>query len=213
MKISRSVSCAAAAWLALATAPLAHPHIFVDTGFVLRLDDQQQLVGIEVIWTYDEFYSLLIFEDLALDADYDGALTVEEMDKLRGFDMNWDAGYAGDTYVRLGDSDLELGAPDHLDTTVADGLIATRHLRMLAQPVPVQDVVIRAYDPTYYTAYRLSQGVVAEGCRVEVTPPDLNRAYSLVEELLYAMPTEQAEDSYPEVGAAFADEVRVLCAS
>ncbi len=207
---------AIAAGIALVTcAPLgvqAHPHVFVDTGLQLSLDEQGRLEAVEITWSYDDFYSLLVFEDLGLDNDMDGRLNPAELGFLKGFDLNWVAGYAGDTYLQKGEASLALQAPEHVSTEVVEGRIITRHRRKLAEPVPADGVVIKAYDPTYYTAYTVNQGVrVDAGCMVDITPPDLDRAYTLVEELLYAMPADQAEEAYPEVGAAFADTVRLSC--
>lgn len=199
----------------LAPAPLlAHPHIFVDTGLKLEVNAAGELTAVEVTWAYDDFYSLLIFEDLLLDSDFDGALTPQELERLKGFDMNWSEGFEGDLYLTAGARALALGDPVHLSTEVERGIITTRHRRELIGETPVAagGVTVKPYDPTYYTAYDLSRGVEVTGpCTASVTPPDLDRAYTLVEELLYAMPTEQAEDAYPEVGAAFAATVSLAC--
>jgi ABC-type uncharacterized transport system substrate-binding protein len=78
--------------------------------------------------------------------------------------------------------------------------------------VAADGVVVKVYDPTFYTAYTLNLGLeVTGGCQGEVTPPDLNAAYSQVEELLYAMPTQEAELEFPKVGEKFADVVRLRC--
>ncbi|TNJ48218.1 DUF1007 family protein [Phaeobacter sp. B1627] len=209
-------------WLLLPAPLAAHPHIFVDTGLALEVDDAGILRAVEVTWAYDDFYSLLIFEDLALDGDLDGQLTPQELQTLQGFDLNWSPGFAGDLYVTTGpdapgqeqEQAQVLGAPQHLSTEVANGVITTRHRREVTAPVPVEaaGVTLRAYDPTYYTAYEISRGVRVSGpCTATVTAPDLDRAYTLVEELLYAMPADQAEDAYPEVGRAFATTVMLDC--
>ncbi|NVK12571.1 MAG: DUF1007 family protein [Rhodobacteraceae bacterium] len=190
----------------------AHPHIFVDTGLKLEITGDGQLQAVEITWAYDEFYSLLIFEDRELDSDFDGSLTAEELAQLQGFDLAWSEGFQGDTYLTLGGAALGLGAPVHLSTEVKDGRITTRHRRVLTQPQAADGVVIKAYDPTYYTAYTVNQGLqVSGGCQGSITPPDLDQAYTMVEELLYAMPADQAEEAYPEVGEAFADTVRLSC--
>lgn len=190
----------------------AHPHIFVNTGLTVIISTAGQLEAVEITWAYDEFYSLLIFEDLALDADFDGELTQQELDKLQGFDLQWSEGYEGDSYLTRNGVKLALGAGEHLLTEVSNGQITTRHRRELAQPVSADGVVFRAYDPTYYTAYTLNQGLEVRGdCKGEITPPDLNAAYNMVEELLYSMPASQTNDAYPEVGEAFADVVRLSC--
>ena len=205
------------ATLAVLAAPLpvlAHPHIFVDSGLKLEVDAEGFLKAAEVTWVYDDFYTLLVFEDMMLDSDFDGALTPAELERLKGFDLNWVDGYEGDLYLTQRDTQLSLGAPEHLSTEVRDGVIITRHRRPVTEPVPVlaNGVTARMYDPTYYTAYDLNRGVEITGpCAAQVTPPNLDQAYTLVEELLYSMPTEQAEDAFPEVGSAFASTVAVAC--
>ncbi|KUP95094.1 DUF1007 family protein [Tritonibacter horizontis] len=207
---------------ALLPAPLlAHPHIFVDTGLRLEVDAAGRLQAVEVTWAYDDFYSLLIFEDLMLDSDFDGALTADELARLQGFDLNWSPGFEGDLYAMAGEETLTLGPPQHLSTEVADGIITTRHRRSVRAPeaaagdetgVPAGGVTLRPYDPTYYTAYDVSRGVEVTGpCTALTRAPDLDQAYTLVEELLYSMPSSQAEDAYPEVGAAFATTVMLDC--
>jgi len=200
---------------ALALVPIgaeAHPHIFVDTALKVIASESGQLQAVEVTWAYDEFYSLLIFEDLDLDSDFDGELTAEELAKLKGFDLQWSDGFDGDTYLTRNGEALVLSDGEHLVTSVSQGRITTRHRRTLAQPVAADGVVFKTYDPTYYTAYTLNRGLeVTGGCTGEASPPDLNAAYGKVEELLYAMPTAQAELAYPEVGEAFADTVRLSC--
>ena len=73
--------------------------------------------------------------------------------------------------------------------------------------------MVKAYDPTFYTAYNLDGGVSVDGpCAVEVLPADLDAAFTQVEELLYARPSSDFEEDYPAVGESFADTVTVKCA-
>ena len=90
----------------------AHPHIFVDTGLTFVTDDAGRLTGVEVLWSYDELYSLLILEDMSLDPDYDGVLTEAELAQLQGFDMQWMEGYAGDLYLTVAGQPVPLGPPE-----------------------------------------------------------------------------------------------------
>ena len=196
--------------LLLATpAAQAHPHVFVKTGLQLVADDSGQLVGVEVSWTYDDFYSLLLLEDMGLDNDGDGVLTPSELGRLDGFDLNWIEGFQGDLYLTVDDTPVTLGPPEGRGTDVVQGQIVTRHFRAFApQSGPV---ILQAYDPTFYTAYDLDGGVkVPDGCTLKIQPADLDRAYTLVEEALYANPA-MPDDEYPEVGDAFADIVEVAC--
>lgn len=199
---------------ALPPAVQAHPHIFVDTSLALRIDDQGQLLGVEVSWAYDDFYSLLIFEDRQLDADFDGELTAAELQQLEAFDMQWDADFAGDIFLTQQDAPIALDGPEHLATEVSAGRITTRHFRPLSVPVPADQIVIQAYDPTYYTAYTVATRVSLPGgspCSATVEAPNLDQAYTLVEETLYSLSSLEAEENYPEIGKSFADTVRIIC--
>ena len=210
-RLAQYLLCALA--LSAPVAAAAHPHVFVETGLALVVDDKGRVTGIEVSWRYDELYSLLVLEDLALDEDYDGKLTDEELARLNGFDLNWVEGFAGDLYLLQGEETLALGPPEGRGTTFDAGQITSRHFRPVSGGAADAPWLIQAYDPTYYTAYDLSLGVtVPEGCAVTVTPADLDRAYTLVEEALYGQPADP-EGNFPEVGEAFADKVELTCAA
>ncbi|MDP5335402.1 MAG: DUF1007 family protein [Paracoccaceae bacterium] len=207
---SRVIPAALALSLA---APLAqaHPHVFVQTGLTLVADEAGRLVGIEVSWTYDDFYSLLLLEDMGLDPDGDGALTADELARLDGFDLNWIEGYLGDLYLTAGDAPVDLGRPEGRGTDVIAGQIVTRHFRSFAPQAG--SVIVKAYDPTFYTAYDLEGGVtVPDSCKLAIQPADLDRAYTMVEEALYKNPA-MPDDEFPEVGEAFADVVEVTCSA
>ena len=199
--------------LAVALSPglaVAHPHVFVDTTIRVVVDAAGELEGVEISWTYDDFYSLLLLSDMGLDNDGDGRLRDDELRRLDGFDMNWIEGYQGDTHATRAGAPVALGPPQGRGVSVKRGLITSTHFR--AASGPADGLVVKAYDPTFYTAYSLVGKVEVDGpCRAAVVPADLDAAYSLVEELLYATPTAEAEDSYPEVGEAFADTVTLSC--
>ncbi|MEX0310131.1 MAG: DUF1007 family protein, partial [Tateyamaria sp.] len=55
--------CAAIAATCLAAPVAAHPHVFVDTGLKVIVDEAGVFQGVEVTWSYDDFYSLLLLSD------------------------------------------------------------------------------------------------------------------------------------------------------
>jgi len=205
------ISCLLAGLL-LPGAATAHPHVFVDTGLRIVLDDQGRVAGVEVVWAYDALYSMLTFEDMGLDPDYDGKLEPTEFGQLIGFDLKWIDGFEGDLYLEAGGKTLALGPPAPRALKVEDARIVSTHFRSLLEPVGAGGLILRAYDPTYYTAYDLTRGVEVNGpCVAQVKPADLDAAYTLVEEVLYVTPARPGEDVFPEVGEAFADPVVIAC--
>ena len=198
-----------------ASAAFAHPHIFVDTALTLRISAKGELLGIEVTWVFDDYYSLVVLEERALDPDFDGELTAEELATLQGFTQEWIGETEGDLFVTQDAIALPLGAPTEAVTEVSQGRITTRHLRPLTTPVAADGLMIQAYDPTYYTAYLVGSRVTlpeVETCSVSVTEPNFDRAYTLVEETLYAMSSAEAEENFPKIGQSFADTIRISCA-
>lgn len=188
----------------------AHPHIFVDTGLRLATDEGGRLSGVEVAWEYDELYSLLVLEDMELDDDYDGKLKPEEMARLDGFDQHWVEGYAGDLYLSGEGGTVRLGPPENRGTSFENGRITTRHFRAI-EGAGTGPWEIRAYDPTFYTAYDLTRGIATPaGCEARVVAADLDAAQLALQAELAKIPAD-AESDYPEVGEIFADRIVVTC--
>jgi len=211
------------AFLCLAVlAPLpvaAHPHIFIDTGLEAIVDDMGRLTHIKVSWTYDEFYSLLVTEDMQLDQDFDGVLTPEEEAQLRGFDMNWDAGYYGDLRASVAGQPLELSRPMDYTASFADGKITSTHLRAVSgQPLVASgELVMRPYDETFYTAYEVTKPAKVIGgpaCLISKIEPDIDAELEAMQELLAEldMNSNPEDAGLPNIGAKFATEIRITCA-
>lgn len=204
--------------LCLAPLPLAaHPHVFVEAQVGLVFQGQS-LVGVRLSWTYDDFFSLLLTEDLGVDPDGDMVLTPAEMAIVRASVLDWPADYGGDLHVTGPNGPVPLGERTQADVQVVEGRIIESHVRLLAQPVTPgdADVLVQVYDPFYYVAYSLVGQISregGEGCDVAYAPADLDAAYSLVDELMNGRPAADVgpDDEFPMVGVAFADTLTVTC--
>ncbi|PLS21794.1 DUF1007 family protein [Neptunicoccus cionae] len=199
---------------------VTHPHIYVDAGINFLFDDNGRLAALRVFWSYDEFYSLLQLEELELDQDGDGTITVEEQEKLAGFDTNWVEGFEGDLYVTHNDAKVALGAPMEAGAALQNGRLLTWHIRPLLDRIEPSagETIVKVYDPTFYSAYTLDHGVEVidnPDCSLAIKAADLPKAYDAVESLLYGENSAQYEgdESFPEVGELFADTVYLECVS
>lgn len=203
----------AAAVIAMAGVAEAHPHVFMDSDLRLLRDADGRFAVLEVIWTYDAFYSLSLTTDMGLDADGDGVMSPEEMAELQDIDARWAPGFVGDTYVTVDGQDLALSAPRDNQVRYEDGRIVSRFLRDLVRPAdPAQVITLRNFDPGYYTEYSVRH-TEAEGCQAEILPPDLSAADQALQAELAKLPVgRDAEAEFPAVGGLFAQEVRVTCA-
>ncbi|WP_226624409.1 DUF1007 family protein [Alloyangia pacifica] len=202
---------AALAALMSASAALAHPHVFADVGLALALDADRQVTSVEVTWRYDDFFSLLILEDMGLDPDGDGLLTPDELTALERFDLdNWYEGFEGDLYMYSGGAKLALGAPEFVSVSIDAGRITSVHRRSV-QPAPADGLVIEPYDPTYYIAFEASLPITLPApCRATVHAPDLDAAAQKMQAELAQIPEDQFLEIEP--GRDFADRIEVTCA-
>jgi ABC-type uncharacterized transport system substrate-binding protein len=198
---------------------LAHPHVWIDTRIEVVINDRNEATGLWISWTYDDLFSLYVVGDMGLDQDWDGKLTAEEERKLSGFDMNWDAGYAGDTHALMGGAGLPLSRPKEWSALYAGGKITSTHFRSFDAPVALgaAPLIVQAYDPGYYTAYVIAFDPVLSGgkdCVAEAYEPDLAAAEEEMKQALAEFtPDVNLEDQYPAIGQAYAEEVRVTCAA
>ena len=197
----------------------AHPHMFVDAGVEVIFDDQGRAEALRITWIYDDLTSLGIVSDRGMDADFDGILTPEELAALSGFDMEWDAGFDGDTYALQSAVPLGLSGPSDWTAGYADAKLTSSHLRRFAAPVVVaaDPLVVQTYDPSYYVAYAIVSDTVLTGapaCTAQTFAPDRAAADAILQASITEMAGGgDAEGDFPAVGAAYADEVRITCAA
>lgn len=202
--------------LMTASPALAHPHIFVDAGIEVIFNAAGQAEAVRMTWTYDDLISLTLVTERGLDADFDGALTPEEAAALNGFDMNWQPGFAGDSYALLGADPLVLSGPSDWTVGYTDGKLTSTHLRRFDAPVDLagQELVIQSYDPGYYTAYSVKTAAVTgrDTCTAEIFEPDREAADQILQDALAEYSgTDGAETDFPAVGSAYAEEARIVC--
>ena len=211
--LTQSVPLAAAVAL-WPGAPAAHPHIFIDAGLHLIIEDGQ-VTAVEVTWLYDGLYSLILLEDYGLDEDYDLSLTEAEIDGTLGFDLNWNSGFEGGLELRRGDVALEIGAPVAVSMDlVGEGQIRTTHRRPVTDPGGADVLSAQAYDRDFYIAFEMTgeMSVAGATCTPELIRADLDAAYAVLESALDEIGgAVAAEDNFPPVGAYFADRVVFTC--
>ncbi len=189
----------------------AHPHIFVDASVEVEIDDEGMITGVEVTWVYDDFFTLLILEDMGLDPEADGVLTEAELDQLRGFDLvEWPDWFEGDLYLVNGEETAEIGLPTATGIAVEEGRIVASHRRDVA-PFPAEGTVIEAYDPTFYVAYELVGVRLPARCSAPITEADPEEADARVAELVGEVNELTFETL--EIGHLYADKARITCAS
>lgn len=193
---------------------VAHPHVFIDAGLRLIMEDGR-VTAVEVTWIYDGLYSLVLLEDYGLDEDFDLVLTEAEVNATLGFDLNWNGGFEGGLELRRGDNLLELGPPEPLSMElVGEGQMRTTHRRPVIDLGGDEVLVAQVFDSEFYIAFEMTGAMQVEGaeCTPELIRADLDAAYEVLEAAMDEIGgAVAAEDNFPQVGAAFADRVVFAC--
>ena len=202
---------------ALGTPATAHPHIFVDTQLEISFNAGGEAEGVRITWTYDDLTSLQFITDRGMDEDFDGKLIASETAALSGFDMHWDDGYPGDTFVLNGTAPVQLSGPLDWTAAYADAKITTSHFRHLIPPVALgsDPLVVQVYDPSLYSGYYIVGKPKVTGrpdCNAEIQRPDMKAANEKLDAAIAALPGD-VENEFPALGEIFAEGVRVTCAA
>ncbi|MGY6633741.1 MAG: DUF1007 family protein [Alkalilacustris sp.] len=204
-------------------AAAAHPHVFIDTGIEVIFDADARVEAVQVVWVYDEFYTMLALDDYGMDPDFTGTVTDAERAELAVIYSNWEPGFNGDLRPLLDGRELPLGGPTRIVADVQDQRLVIAHRRVFDSPVALdggRELVLRVYDPTYFTAYTIAGDPVVtgrDGCTAEVWGPDWEAADARLQAALDELLAQGAgmveiEADFPAVGADFAEEVRLTCA-
>lgn len=203
--------------LGLLAAPIpaaAHPHIFIDGGVDFLFDAAGRLERLRVTWIYDPLTSLLMLEDLGIDPGA-GALSAADRRALAAYQTEWVEGFEGDSYLHDGGRRIGLSGPLAADAKLMGSRVAILFERAVATPFrPGPETVAKIYDPSYFTAYfvteepRLEGG--ASGCRAAVEPFEPTGPLMALQQSLFSIGID-AEPEDPDVGALFADRVHLRC--
>lgn len=149
--------------LALLTAVLlpartvAHPHVWVDATVEFQFQ-VGHLVGLTLDWTFDPFFSAVLFDEF--DVNDDGAFDGDEITAIReaAFNGLGDVGYFTD--LRIDGALQRWGAPETFSVAIgAEGAVSYRFTLMVAEPAPAldADITVSLYDPEFYVEVLLNE--------------------------------------------------------
>ena len=201
----------------LSTGLAAHPHVFMDAEVEVQTE-AGAVTAVRLHWTYYDLFSLMLTEDLGLDADGDLVLTDAELATLQESVADWPPDYAGDLVVEAGDASVPLASREGEEVAFDAGAVVESHRRPLATAAPGTDVpvIVEVYDPYYYVAYTVTAATITgdPSCAATIIPADLAAAQAEVDATWAGIDWASAppDTQLPPIGGAFADRVEVRCA-
>ena len=190
----------------------AHPHIFIDGGVDFRFDEQGRLEALRITWIYDPLNSLFMLEELGLPVD--APTPPADRPRLAAYQTEWIEGFDGDSYLYHDGARIGLSGPLDAEGEVRDGQVVISFLRRVETPFrPDETTVVEVYDPTYFTAYTVTDPPQLEGapgtCRAQVVPYTPTAPLAALQQQLLEIPIDDEPEGTP--GALFADRVRLTC--
>ena len=189
----------------------AHPHVWIDLKSQFEFDGDGRITGLQIDWTFDEFYTAYVIADAggpeAMDQETLTGIGRRNLANLRDYDYF--------TEFRADGAIQPLSRPETFDMGLQDGKLWLRFSVPLETPLSPADhrISYAVYDPSYYVeilhvegGYSLPAEGGPEGCRTVLEAPNpTTEALSLAESLDLM---DSAPDSFGEL---FAERVRLEC--
>ncbi len=128
----------------------AHPHVWIDSTARVVFNAQQEIEALEIVWRFDEFYSLFAIE--GLDTNADGLLQEAELQELAKVNITSLKDYSYFTYVSVDGEEVAYGEVVKYASRFEDGILSLRFRLPLAQSVDPRrsSVSFTSYDPSFY---------------------------------------------------------------
>ena len=189
----------------------AHPHAWIDLRSNVLLDEDGKVHALELVWLFDDYYTVLVAEELAAggepDDDYLNEIAERNLTNLRDYD-----------YFTVVTFDGERQAIDDVtrrETEVHDGRLWMRFVVPLREPLdPRQgELIFSIYDPTYWIEMIHLEGEPiffsgegADRCLGKIRQPN-----PTMEQVSLAAALDQDETAGDGLGELFAETVVVSC--
>ena len=191
----------------------AHPHAWIDLRTSPVFDDAGRVSGVEVHWTFDEFYTLFTIE--VIDPDGDGTADAELVRELARENLKNLADYGYFTYFEVDGKRPTYDTVTEYDSYLEGDRLVMTFTVPLAEPVdPLAKAVSYAvYDPTYYIEiFHTDPEAAALGdeapaaCKLRLEPPSPDP-----EMVSFAASLDQTESAGDGLGVFFAERVFLDC--
>lgn len=198
----------------LATVPQrahAHPHVWIDLKSQFEFDGNGRITGLQIDWTFDEFYTAFVVSDAggpeAMDQETLTEIGRRNLANLREYDYF--------TEFRADGAIQALTVPDTFDMGLKDGKLWLRFSVPLETPLTPADhrISYAVFDPSYYVeilhvdgGHSLPVDSGPDGCETVLEEPNpTTEALSLAESL------DRIDIAPESFGALFAERIRLKC--
>jgi ABC-type uncharacterized transport system substrate-binding protein len=199
---------------------MAHPHVWVDMRSDVVFDDQGRIIGLNLMWTFDDAYAKLALD--GLDTNGDGVYSQDELDPLTKENLNSLKDYDYFTVMRFNGKKQPFGAVTEYGQIWSDEKLELHFQVPLKTPVdPVEGTFdVKVYDPEFFIDFEYAKdepvsviGNMPRQCRLDVGPVPTGEEVNAKLEMLASKGRDWKPDDNEDFGAMFAQPVTIQCGS
>jgi len=189
----------------------AHPHVWIDLKSKIEFDKDGRITGLEIDWTFDEFYTAFVITESggpkAMDQKRLTGIGRENIANLREFDYF--------TEFLVDGERQNFAAPEAFEMSLQDGKLRLRFSVPLETPLVPGDHRINyaVFDPSYYVeilhvadGHHLPSGSGPSACKTALIKPN-----PTTEALTLADSLDRLDTAPESFGALFAERVHLEC--
>ena len=198
------------AYMLLATAVQAHPHVWVTMHTELVYGPAGAITGVRHHWAFDDMFSA--FATQGLDTKEKGKFTRDELAPLAKVNVESLKEYKYFTYVTADGKKAELTdpAPGYwLD--FKDSILTLNFTLPFKTPIKAKELKVEIYDPTIFVDFEWAK---TNPVKIENLPYGCKADVVLPQEMTYAQGRQLSNEALASTfnwGAQFANNILVHC--
>jgi ABC-type uncharacterized transport system substrate-binding protein len=202
----------------LAKPAFAHPHLWVETHADIVFDAKGHIIGIDVHWTFDDFYSLSALD--GLDTNGDGNYSQDELQLLVRDTLDDLRGYDYFVHVLNGEKQVKLKNASNPHADYSNKVLHLHFLVPFAEPIDPSNakVMLRIYDPDYFIDFEFAKdnpvtivGGMPRQCRMEIKSVPTTAELQTVLDFLAREGQDQSAGTAQDFGSMFAQPIVIEC--
>ena len=190
---------------------LAHPHAWIDLRSRVLLNDEGQVYAFEFEWLFDDYYTVLVAEELGLGqeptAAYLDQITKRNLTNLQDYDYFTAITYDGERQA--------VGEVTRYESDLHDGRLWMQFELPLTQPLDPKtgEVSFAVYDPTYWIEILHLEGepIFFSGEGADQCFGDIIQPNPTLDQVTLAAAIDRDETGGDDLGELFAETVALRC--
>lgn len=200
------------------TPAMAHPHVWIEMRSDVVFNNQGQIQGLNVIWTFDDGYTQMALD--GLDANGDGVYSQSEIEPLTKENIASLKDYDFFTTLRFNGEKQAIGEVTEFGQIWSNDKLQLHFQVPLKSPLdPTKgEFVAKVYDPDFFIAIDYVKddpvtviGNMPKGCELVLKPVPTDAEIEATRSMLSTKGADWKPENNEDFGAIFAQPVAIAC--